>query len=496
MASNKKKTTLSRRNFIVRGGGVLVPIVLSNACSDNVMGPNVSDPPQPEPTQPEPTQPEPTQPEPMQPETTQPEPPTEEQPTEEQPTEEQPTEEPPTEEQPTEEPSPPEERVDVIVVGAGLSGLVAAYELVRAGHDVRVLEASDKIGGRAQTLREPFDDGLIAETGPARIPPSHDLTLGYIDHFGIETSPFYTQEGEYLIVSDEGARQRYEPNDFLSGRETWLKIPTGTDALPTAFADALGDRVRTGSPVTKVIRDDNGVVATYGNGGETLRGSHLICTVPLTVIDKIEFEPVLSEEKRAAFEALPYTDVTRVYVQYSQRIWEEDGLNGWGLSYLAGYQEIWHPTWNQEGPRGILMSYMFGGMARGIAAMDRDAIVTDFIGRYEGLFPGSRDVAEHGTFFAWEHQPWIGAAFASYRPFFSDSPELASPEGPIHFAGEHASGHRGWMQGAFESGLRAASEIDATVTGERRASARVTISRREMMRRLTGTPSVPAWLLP
>ena len=386
----------------------------------------------------------------------------------------------------------------MIVVGAGLSGLVAAYELVRAGHDVRVLEASDAIGGRAQTLREPFDDGLIAEPGPARIPPTHDLTLGYIDHFGIETSPFYTQEGEYIILTNEGVRQRHAPGDFLRGRETWLKIPSGTDALPTAFANALGDRVRTGSPVTRVVRDENGVVAVYGTGGdgEELRGNHLICTVPLPVINKIEFEPALSTAKQGAIAATSYADVTRVYVQYAQRIWEEEGLNGWGLSYFEGYQEIWHPTWNQEGPRGILMSYMFGDMALNVASMGRDAIVSDFIGRYEGLFPGTRALAEHGTYFAWDQQPWIGAAFALYNPPFSENPELASPEGPIHFAGEHASGWRGWMQGAFASGLRAATEIDDSVTWEQRASARVAISRRQMMRRMVGTQSVPAWLLP
>ena len=447
MTANKNKTLLSRRNFIVRGSGVLVPLVLGTGCSDNVMGPDDSDPI-------EPTTPEP--------------------------------------------PAPPEDRVDVIVVGAGLSGLVAAYELDRAGHDVRILEARNAAGGRAQTLREPFDDGLIAETGPARIPPSHDLTLGYIDHFGIETSLFYTQEGEYLIASNQGDISRQMPSQFLRGRETWLKIPAGTDALPLAFAAALGDRVRTGAPVTKVVRDENGVVATYEAGGtaQELRGSKLICTVPLPVIDKIEFDPALSSAKQGAFAATTYQDVTRVYVQYAQRIWEEDGLNGWGLSFVDGYQEIWHPTWNQEGPRGILMSYMFGDMARDIAAMGPGAIVPDFIGRYNALFPGTREVAEHGTHFAWEHQPWIGAAFANYDPPFSDHPELASPEGPIHFAGEHASENRGWMQGAFESGLRAAKEIDATVTGERRARATVAISRRQMMRRLVGTQTVPAWLLP
>ncbi|MCY3711989.1 MAG: FAD-dependent oxidoreductase, partial [Gemmatimonadetes bacterium] len=151
-----------------------------------------------------------------------------------------------------------------------------------------------------------------------------------------------------------------------------------------AFAAALGDRVLTSSPVTKVVRDENGVTAIYGPAGQEQRGSRLICTVPLPVINRIEFDPALSAEKQAAIEATSYQDVTRVYVQYAQRIWEDDGLNGWGLSFLAGYQEIWHPTWNQEGPRGILMSYMFGGMAREIAAMGSDVIVPDFIDRYEG----------------------------------------------------------------------------------------------------------------
>ena len=66
MNTNKKKTTLSRRNFLARGGGVLVPIVLSTACSDNVTGPNASDlptsprtiPPQPDPWPADPWQPD------------------------------------------------------------------------------------------------------------------------------------------------------------------------------------------------------------------------------------------------------------------------------------------------------------------------------------------------------------------------------------------------------------------------------------------------------
>src|SRR5688500_9204506 len=65
----------------------------------------------------------------------------------------------------------------VIIVGAGLAGLSAAYELTQTGHDVTVFEARTRPGGRVLTLRDPFPDGLYAEAGAARIPNHHHFTL-------------------------------------------------------------------------------------------------------------------------------------------------------------------------------------------------------------------------------------------------------------------------------------------------------------------------------
>jgi len=77
----------------------------------------------------------------------------------------------------------------VIVIGAGMAGLVAAYELARAGHEPLVLEAQNRVGGRILTLRS-FAPGLYAEAGAMRIPRVHDLTLGYVAHFGLPLRPF------------------------------------------------------------------------------------------------------------------------------------------------------------------------------------------------------------------------------------------------------------------------------------------------------------------
>ena len=78
----------------------------------------------------------------------------------------------------------------IIIVGAGLAGLSAAYELTQAGHDVTVLEAQKRPGGRVQTLRDPFTEGLYADAGATRIPDHHHFTLKYVELFGLTLDPF------------------------------------------------------------------------------------------------------------------------------------------------------------------------------------------------------------------------------------------------------------------------------------------------------------------
>lgn len=77
----------------------------------------------------------------------------------------------------------------VIVMGAGLAGLSAAYELTQAGHDVILLEARTRPGGRVYTLREPFSDGMYAEAGARMIPDTNDITLKYVSLFRLPLDP-------------------------------------------------------------------------------------------------------------------------------------------------------------------------------------------------------------------------------------------------------------------------------------------------------------------
>ena len=86
----------------------------------------------------------------------------------------------------------------VIVIGAGLAGLCAAFELDRLGHEPLVLEAQNRVGGRIYTLRS-FAPGLYAEAGGMRIPRTHDLTLEYCKLFGLEQRPFLMGNPRELV---------------------------------------------------------------------------------------------------------------------------------------------------------------------------------------------------------------------------------------------------------------------------------------------------------
>lgn len=75
----------------------------------------------------------------------------------------------------------------IVVIGAGLAGLSAGYELNRAGHDVTVLEARGFPGGRVRTLRDGFSEGLYAEAGgQAFYPVADNYAAKYVDEFGLQ----------------------------------------------------------------------------------------------------------------------------------------------------------------------------------------------------------------------------------------------------------------------------------------------------------------------
>src|SRR6266849_3980329 len=144
----------------------------------------------------------------------------------------------------------------VIIVGAGVAGLVTAFELLRQGHDPLILEAQHRVGGRIYTLRS-FAPGLYAEAGAMRIPRVHDLTLEYCRLFGLELRPFVMGnpksllhlEGQRLTMGEadsEPERLTFELAEHERGRtytELWDEATREVRELYQRFGEAALQQV-------------------------------------------------------------------------------------------------------------------------------------------------------------------------------------------------------------------------------------------------------------
>ncbi|MFJ6077368.1 flavin monoamine oxidase family protein [Pseudarthrobacter sp. NPDC092419] len=128
---------------------------------------------------------------------------------------------------------------DVVVVGAGPSGLTAARELRRAGLTVAVLEARDRVGGRTWTDTV---DGAVLEIGGQWVSPDQTALLELLDELGLETYPRY-RRGESIYIGADGIPVRYAGGSFPVDPATAVEM-----ARLTGLLDALAAEIGAAEP--------------------------------------------------------------------------------------------------------------------------------------------------------------------------------------------------------------------------------------------------------
>jgi monoamine oxidase len=444
----------------------------------------------------------------------------------------------------------------VIVVGAGMAGLVAAYELLHAGHDPLILEAQSRAGGRVYTLREPFAPGLYAEAGAMRIPHAHRLTLAYIEKFNLPVFPFtmgnpqaYCHLGGVrrrlaevhanpeLLDFDfaaserpkgiqrmweealaplaaqvqaggdtawEGIRAQYDQYSvreflefkgwsegaiecfgLLNNQEAMMnssfmellreeiggfytdlvQIEGGMDRLPHAFLPELQGRIRFGAKMIAIDQSPQDITIHIQTPGGRYRisGDYAVITVPFPVLRHIEVLKPFSRSKQRAIRQTHYDASAKVFMQFRRRFWEQDdGIYGGGSVTDMAIRNVYYPDHGRQTGRGVVLtSYTWSEDAQRWGSLSPDDRITQALENLSVLHPQAPHEFECGASKMWHDDEFAGGAFALFDPEQQSLlyNAIIAPEGRIYFAGEHASLEHAWIQGAIESGLRAASEI-------------------------------------
>ena len=254
------------------------------------------------------------------------------------------------------------------------------------------------------------------------------------------------------------------------GAEPEGRIEGGNDRLPKAMAVELGEAVHLNTTARAVHDDQTSVSVTVERAGgdrTQMNADYVILAVPVTTLRAIEITPDLPLEQAKVFERLKYGRVTKSLLQFDRRFWKRKGRSpAYGTDAPTG--AIWDANEEQRGPAGILTL-----MAGGQASEDTQKIlaqegVQGLVHALDWLKPDDAALL-HSHHVTWEHDSWAQGGYAYFDPSFDPAwrPWLARPHGRLLFAGEHTSiKWQGYMNGAVESGLRAAAEVWALASGK------------------------------
>ncbi|MBV8411178.1 MAG: FAD-dependent oxidoreductase [Alphaproteobacteria bacterium] len=454
----------------------------------------------------------------------------------------------------------------VVILGAGIAGMTAAYCLRQAGYQCTVLEARDRAGGRVWTVRGgdrivetdsvqevPWDNArhLYFNAGAARLAGHHRGILGYCRELGVPLELLVNDNRAALLQSDsqfDGKPQRLRrlqadtrgaiaalaarnapddaavrtllavfgalrrdlsyagssragyasedatpgagtqrgellpplPLDAIAGpaalpialalsfAESWNQEPTmlqpvdGMDAIPRAFARALGEIVRLNQEVIEIRRaGEQARIVTRDRrtgGQQAHEADFVVCTIPLPVLKSIasDFAPPV----KAAIErgAEGYFPAVKVAFEAERRWWELDDAIYGGISWTArDITQIWYPSHGFQAERGVLVgAYIWAqAAAQRFLAMTPAERAAAAIDDGERLHPGYAKRVRSGVSVAWSKIPFSLGAWMDWDDVPGGRsevyPVLLAGDGPFHFAGEHMSYITAWQEGAVQS---------------------------------------------
>lgn len=294
-------------------------------------------------------------------------------------------------------------------------------------------------------------DGLSSADALARLrlsQPELDIVSGFASINGHN----YLDRIGYLDQLKWCALGAYDPLRLFENCARY-RLEGGTQSLLDAMAKDSRAEVRTASPVTAVVRDGKSY-AVETDSKERFAARAVIVAVPLNTLASIRFEPALSPDKIAASRERITGAGTKLYVRLKGRqpVFSAQGPDKTPLTFL----------WTEYADADSQIAVGFGPDPALLDVNDTDAVqkaVNTYVPDAEVIDAAGYD---------WNGDAYSLGTWCMYRPMFFTRylRELQRPEGNIHFAGSDvADGWRGFIDGAIESGVRAAHRVDLALAG-------------------------------
>lgn len=281
----------------------------------------------------------------------------------------------------------------------------------------------------------------------------HLIRLGYVDEWGDGADRI----SALFLLRELALNGQVDAIHVIDG---------GSDRLPRAMADALGDRIRYGSTVVGIAPSRGRVDVRYRRerGIQTIRAARLICALPFPVLRMIEGGLSCAPGKRAAIVGARTTSITRIYAEVDGRL--DTSAHPWSIPTDLPVMLAADATRAPPGQPWVIEAFLTGARARAVGRMTHADRVAFALPHLERIYPGMRRFVERTASHAWDLEPASRGDYAWFAPgemrlFLR---HLHTAEGRIHFAGDHTSTMPGWMQGALDSGVRAAGEVLASVS--------------------------------
>jgi len=217
--------------------------------------------------------------------------------------------------------------MDVVIIGAGLSGLTAAAILHEAGISVQVLEADAQIGGRIRSVRDSDSNQAVADLGPTWVWPKYQPVVArWLSKLDIKTFEQFN-EGN-AVITGYGPEPFYQP---MPGQDGMVRIVGGPTTLIDTLAERLGSsNIRTGALVTEISEDGPERITIRLDSGEMITARRVIVAAPLRVVATTIRMPWAPPSLIKVMQETPtwMSSHAKAVVLYDRPFWRDTGLSG------------------------------------------------------------------------------------------------------------------------------------------------------------------------